>query len=68
MKGWGWTDNGWGAGVFGPLVYFAESGPQRIRIQTREDGLGIDQVVLSAVQYIGSSPGTTKSDTTIVPR
>jgi hypothetical protein len=68
VKGWGWADNGYGTGVFGPVVYFEETGPQRIRIQMREDGLGIDQVVLSAVKYLNSSPGATKNDTTIVPR
>ena len=39
LSGWGWQDNGWGIGVMGPLVYFSATGTQRIRIQTREDGL-----------------------------
>ena len=52
----------------GPLVYFATTGSQRIRIQTREDGLSIDQIVLSAARYRAFSPGTTKNDTVIVPR
>ena len=48
QAGWGWQDNGWGsATAMGPDVYFAETGPQTIRIQTREDGFSIDQVVLS---------------------
>ncbi len=34
----------------------------------REDGLGIDQIVLSAVLYSSLSPGATKNDTVIVPR
>jgi hypothetical protein len=38
LSGWGWQDNGWGIGVRGPLIYFASSGVQRLRIQTREDG------------------------------
>jgi beta-lactam-binding protein with PASTA domain/glutamine amidotransferase PdxT len=67
VQGWGWADNGYGLNVLGPVVRFAQTGPQRIRIQTREDGLGIDQVVLSAVQYLTSSPGATKNDTTILP-
>ena len=57
VQGWGWNDNGYGRGVLGPLVYFASSGPQRIRIQVREDGLGIDQVVLSAGLYKTAAPG-----------
>jgi hypothetical protein len=64
--GWGWQDNGYGVGVLGPLVYFAESGPQRLRIQTREDGLSIDQIVLSPSRYFTASPGNTKNDTTIL--
>ena len=31
---------------------FREHGPQRLRIQTREDGLGIDQIVLSPGRYL----------------
>jgi hypothetical protein len=68
VSGWGWQDNGFGAGVLGPAIYFAASGPQRIRVQVREDGLGIDQVALSAVKYLTSSPGALKNDTTILPR
>jgi hypothetical protein len=64
---WGWADNGYGAGALGPLVYFAQTGPQRLRIQMREDGLGIDQVVLSAVQFVTARPGATIDDLTILP-
>jgi calcineurin-like phosphoesterase family protein/purple acid phosphatase-like protein len=66
VSGWGWQDNGYGAGVLGPLVYFATTGQQRLRIQTREDGLSIDQIVLSPSRYFSTSPGTTKNDTTIL--
>ena len=65
-QGWGWQDNGYGAGALGPVVYFATSGPQRVRIQTREDGLGIDQVVLSPARYLPTAPGALKNDTTIL--
>jgi hypothetical protein len=68
VKGWGWSDNGYGLDVRGPTVYFESSGPQRLRIQVREDGLGINQIVLSAVVYGSLSPGATKNDTVIVPR
>jgi hypothetical protein len=67
LAGWGWQDNGFGAGVLGPLVYFANSGPQRIRVQVREDGLAIDQIVLSAERFLQSSPGAVKNDVVIVP-
>ena len=39
-----------------------------LRIQTREDGVQIDQVVLSAATYLTVAPGPVASDTTIVPR
>jgi phosphatidylserine/phosphatidylglycerophosphate/cardiolipin synthase-like enzyme len=67
ISGWGWQDNGWGVGVKGPLVYFAASGPQTIRIQSREDGFSIDQLVLSAVTFVNTAPGALKNDTTILP-
>ena len=68
LRDWGWQDNGWGVGVMGPAIYFATSGPQTIRVQVREDGVGIDQVVLSPGTYLNRSPGALKSDTVILPR
>jgi endonuclease/exonuclease/phosphatase family metal-dependent hydrolase len=56
ISGWEWQDNGYGAGVLGPLVYFATTGTQTIRVQTREDGLSIDQIVLSPVKYLSAAP------------
>jgi parallel beta helix pectate lyase-like protein len=67
LSGWGWQDNGYGAGVLGPLVRFANSGTHTLRIQTREDGLSIDQVVLSPLTYLTASPGALRNDTTILP-
>ena len=68
VSGWGWQDNGFGAGVLGENMYFAASGTHRIRIQTREDGFSIDQIVLSPSKYLSTSPGVLKNDTTILPR
>jgi hypothetical protein len=68
VLGWGWQDNGYGTGVLGPLVYFASSGPQRIRFQQREDGISIDQVLLSSSLYLTNAPGLTKQDTLILPQ
>jgi hypothetical protein len=67
LNGWGWQDNGWGVNVFGPRVYFAQTGAQTIRIQNREDGLFIDQLMLSPDAYLDTPPGALKSDTTIYP-
>ncbi|MEO8522285.1 MAG: hypothetical protein ABI603_13030, partial [Acidobacteriota bacterium] len=66
LSGWGWQDHGYGAGVLGPLFTFAATGPQTIRIQTREDGLRIDQIVLSPAVYLQFAPGALKNDTTIL--
>lgn len=67
IQGWGWQDNGWGVGVFGPLVYFSTTGTQTMRIQTREDGLSIDQIILSPSRYLNSSPGSLKNDGVVIP-
>ncbi|MGH9371862.1 MAG: hypothetical protein ACRD15_10065 [Vicinamibacterales bacterium] len=66
LSGWGWQDNGYGAGVLGPLLRFQTSGIQRIRLQTREDGLRIDQIVLSSERYLTEAPGAPRNDTTIL--
>lgn len=66
VQGWGWQDNGYGSGVLGPPVYFAGAGPHTIRIQPREDGLSIDQIVLSPSRWWSTPPGETKNDTTIL--
>ena len=67
IRGWGWQDNGWGTNVLGPLLYFDGSGTQTLRIQVREDGLLIDQIVLSPAAYLDTSPGSLKDDATILP-
>ena len=68
LQAWGWQDNGWGIGVLGPLIRFQNSGTHTIRIQTREDGLSIDQIVLSSQTYLNSAPGTLKNDATILQK
>lgn len=68
LSGWGWQDNEYGVNALGPPIYFATSDPQTIRIQTREDGLSIDQIVLSPSTWLTARPGATKNDATIVPR
>jgi N-acetylneuraminic acid mutarotase/fibronectin type 3 domain-containing protein len=69
LAAWGWNDNSTDLSVpgsLGPAIYFEEDGPQTIRIQVREDGLGIDQVVLSSEEYLTVRPGAAKNDTTIL--
>ena len=67
-SGWGWEDDGWGAvDAPGVRIHFEKGGFQRLRIQRREDGLSIDQIVLSSEKYLTARPGTAKNDTTILP-
>jgi hypothetical protein len=68
LSSWGWQDNGWGVGELGPLVYFATSGTHTLRIQPREDGLSLDQIVLSPKVYLTQPPGDVQNDTTRLPR
>jgi hypothetical protein len=68
IRNWGWEDNGYGPAALGQDIYFATSGPQTIRIQTREDGLAFDQVVLSPGTYRTSAPGAVRNDAMIVPQ
>lgn len=67
LSGWGWQDNGWGIGVMGPVLYFATTGPQTLRLQRREDGVQVDQIVLSTSTYMNAPPGALKNDATLLP-
>ena len=68
-QGWGWQDNAYGtAGDLGAPIYFAQSGPQTMRIQVREDGMAVDQIVLSSSRYTSVAPGRAKNDATILSR
>ena len=68
LNGWGWQDNGYGINVLGPLVYFATTGTQTLRIQPREDGIGLDQIVLSPDTFLTTPPGGNKLDNTKLPK
>jgi endonuclease/exonuclease/phosphatase family metal-dependent hydrolase len=59
VKGWKWQDNGYGWGALGPAIYFATTGPQTLRVQTREDGLSIDRILLSPSKYLKTRPEET---------
>jgi endonuclease/exonuclease/phosphatase family metal-dependent hydrolase len=56
LDGWKWQDNGWGWGVLGPTIYFSATGSQKLRVQTREDGMSIDRIILSPSTYLKSAP------------
>jgi len=63
-QNWGWADNGWG--VPGVHVYFATTGVHTLRIQQREDGPIVDQIVLSPNTYLTTPPGPRQNDGTIL--
>ncbi len=63
-SGWGWTDNGW-CGL-GQSMYFQTTGEHTLRVQVREDGLSIDQIVLSPQTYLSTAPGGRVNDSTVL--
>jgi len=63
-EGWGWTDNGW-CGLGKPM-YFQYTGSHTLRVQVREDGLSIDQIVLSPQTYLSAAPGAAVNDSTLL--
>jgi endonuclease/exonuclease/phosphatase family metal-dependent hydrolase len=65
MSNWGWRDAGW-CGVQGAAVVFASSGIQTIRVLQRQDGVSIDQVVISSSRFAGAAPGPFTSDNTFL--
>lgn len=68
-SGWGWEDDGWGSvNKNGITLRFQDGGFQEILIQQREDGVSIDQIVLSSEKYLTTRPGAAKNDATILPR
>jgi hypothetical protein len=68
ISNWGWQDNGWGTNVMGANLVFDTTGLQTLRIQPREDGLYIDQIVLSPQQFLSTTPGALKNDATILSK
>ena len=68
VAGWGWQDNGYGTNVLGPNIVFTTSGVHTIRIQVREDGLSIDQIILSPAKFLTQPPGVLRNDANVYPR
>jgi len=67
LSGWGWQNKAYWEADTGE-IWFATSGPQTIRVQAREDGVAIDQIILSPQRYVDSAPGPVMNDSTIVPK
>ena len=66
-RGWGWQRNAYWLPDSGD-VWFANAGSHTVRVQIREDGVEIDQVVISATTYVNASPGLASNDSTIVAK
>ncbi|MEO5898225.1 MAG: carbohydrate-binding protein [Vicinamibacterales bacterium] len=64
-SGWGWQNHAYWESDNGE-VWFSASGTQNLRIQVREDGVSVDQIVLSPAQFINAAPGPATNDQTIV--
>jgi endonuclease/exonuclease/phosphatase family metal-dependent hydrolase len=67
VSGWGWQDGAYWLSSQSTTVRFASSGTHTIRVQTREDGVQIDQIVISSRAYLFESPGAFTDDTVMVP-
>jgi hypothetical protein len=65
FSGWGWVDGAWWVGSPG-IVMFGRTGVQTIRIQNHDDGVRIDQIVISPSEYLSAAPGAKNNDSTIV--
>jgi PKD repeat protein len=63
-QGWGWEDTGWCAP--GTNIYFSSTGTHTIRVQVREAGFEIDQIVLSPQTYLTAAPGSRTGNSTIL--
>jgi NAD(P)-dependent dehydrogenase (short-subunit alcohol dehydrogenase family) len=67
LSNWGWQNGAYWLSQ-PTRVTFAAGGTQTLRVQTREDGVEIDQIVLSPVTFLTSAPGPASNDSTIVPK
>lgn len=67
VSDWGWSGGSWWLGDQS-FVKFSSGAEQRVRVQIREDGVEVDQIVLSPVTYFDRAPGPAVNDSTIVPK
>ena len=65
VVGWGWQNGAYWLNQ-ATTVTFANSGAHTLRIQVREDGVEVDQVVLSPATYLNARPGSVTNDSTVL--
>jgi len=66
IQEWGWQDNAWWLDQSSLVTL--PSGPQSFVVFLREDGVEIDQIVLSPARFKHTPPGGLKDDATILLR
>jgi len=64
---WGWQNTVYSLSQQ-TTITFATTGTHTLRLQVREDGVQVDQIVLSPSTYLQMAPGPTSNDSTIVPK
>ena len=67
LNGWGWQNGAYWLNQV-TIVRFTTTGAQTLRVQVREDGVQLDQIVLSSGTYFSTAPGTKAGDTHIVAK
>jgi hypothetical protein len=67
LNGWGWQNAAYWLSQ-ATTVTFPTTGTHTLRVQIREDGVELDQIVLSPTTYLNSPPGPVSNDNTIVPK
>ena len=67
LSGWGWQNTAYWLSQ-ATTVTFATSGTHTLRIQVREDGVQVDQIVLSPTTNLNAAPGPPTNDATIVAK
>jgi endonuclease/exonuclease/phosphatase family metal-dependent hydrolase len=66
-SGWGWQNTAYWLSQT-TTIRFASSGRHTIRVQTREDGVEVDQIVLSPTRFLSSPPGPIVNDATVLAK
>jgi endonuclease/exonuclease/phosphatase family metal-dependent hydrolase len=67
LSGWGWLDGAYWLQQ-ARTIRFATSGTHTLRIQTREDGVQLDQIVISPAAFLSSPPGAVINDSIVVSK
>jgi endonuclease/exonuclease/phosphatase family metal-dependent hydrolase len=64
---WGWQNTAYWLSQQ-TNVRFATTGRHTIRVQTREDGVDVDQIAISPARYLNGAPGPILNDNTILAK